>query len=155
MKRIVLAATLLLLSLSALAQTAGQNIYRKYSEEKKVSGVYISPAMFSIIKSLPDMDADEVAGIKSLTGFYVLEVDNGAVANKICNDVFSLVKNGTYELVMEAVDEDEKVNIYCQREGGVIKSIILLSREADETDFLCVEGEMTQEMLQAMINNHD
>ena len=152
MKRIALAATLLFMTLISWAQTAGQDIYRKYSEEKKVSSVYISPSMFSIIKSLPGMDASEVAGIRSLTGFYTIEIENKAVAAKLANDVRSLVEKGSYELVMEAVDEDDKTYIYCQRENGVIRSIILLSEEPDETDFICIEGEMREEMLRSMMS---
>ncbi len=151
MKKLVLAAALLCLSLVSWAQTSGQDIYRKYSSEKRVTGVYISPSMFSLMKSLPDLDDDEVSSIRSLSGFYALEIENRNVAGKVRGDVQALVKNCGYELVMEAVDEGEKAYIYCMKEGEIIKSIILLNEEADETDFVCIEGELSQALLRSMM----
>lgn len=113
--------------------------------------MYISPSMFSLMKSLPDLDDDEVASIRSLSGFYALEIENRNVAVKVRGDVQALVKNGGYELVMEAVDEGEKAYIYCLKEGEIIKSIILLNEEADETDFVCIEGELSQALLRSMM----
>ncbi len=155
MKKIVLVASLILLAFTSWAQTAGQSIYKKFANEKKVSGVYISPAMFSIVKSLPDMDDEDVKAIKSLSGFYVMEITNNSVAAKVKSEVNSLVSKNGYELYMEAVEEDEKMQIFCYREAGLVKSIILLSEESDETDFICIEGEMTEEMIQSIMNNKD
>ena len=155
MKRLVLAAALLLVTLASWAQTAGQGIYKKFANEKNVSGVYISPAMFSIVKRLPDMDDEDIKAIKSLSGFYVMEITSNAVAAKVKNEVNSLVSKNGYELYMEAVDEDEKMQIFCYREAGLIKSIILLAVEPDETEFVCIEGEMSEEMLQSIMDDKD
>ena len=155
MKKIVLVASLILLAFTSWAQTAGQSIYKKFADEKKVSGVYISPAMFSIVKRLPDMDDEDIKAIKSLSGFYVMEITNNAVAAKVKNEVNSLVPKNGYELYMEAVDEDEKMQIFCYREAGLIKSIILLAVEPDETEFVCIEGEMSEEMLQSIMDDKD
>ncbi len=155
MKKIVLAVSLILFAFTSWAQTAGQGIYKKFANEKNVSGVYISPAMFSIVKRLPDMDDEDIKAIKSLSGFYVMEITNNSVAAKVKNEVNSLVSKKGYELYMEAVEEDEKMQIYCYREADLIRSIILLSEEPDETDFICIEGEMSEAMLQSIMDDKD
>lgn len=84
-----------------------------------------------------------------------MEITNNAVAAKVKNEVNSLVSKNGYELYMETVDEDEKMQIFCYREAGLIKSIILLDVEPDETDFICIEGEMSEEMLQSIMDDKD
>ena len=74
---------MLLVSITSFAQS-GEALYRKYSDEPGVSGVYISPAMFRMIGRLPAMninddDVDITPIIRSLSGFYLINSENPEV----------------------------------------------------------------------------
>ena len=63
MKRIVLSIMAVLLPLAAFSQS-GKSIYNKYSDCEGVSAVYISPAMFRMMGSLPSLgDAAEAGAV--------------------------------------------------------------------------------------------
>ena len=80
MKRIIVILAALLLSISAFAQN-GKNIYQKYSDAEGVTAVYISPAMFRLIGTIPDLEVGEdkvnlTPIIQALTGFYIIDSEN-------------------------------------------------------------------------------
>ncbi|MBR1927742.1 MAG: DUF4252 domain-containing protein, partial [Bacteroidales bacterium] len=54
MRNIVLAAVVALCAIQATAQDY-KSIYQKYSDDERVTGVYISPAMFKMIGKLPEV----------------------------------------------------------------------------------------------------
>ena len=55
MKKLIALAAAVLMSLSAVAQS-GKAIYTRYSDEKGVEAVYISPNMFKLIGKIPAID---------------------------------------------------------------------------------------------------
>ena len=76
MKKTIVIAAMMLFSLCGFAQTA-KSIYNRYSEAEKVSAVYISPAMFKLMGSIPafelvDEDVNITPIINSLEGRYIL-----------------------------------------------------------------------------------
>ena len=78
MKQFYIIVAMLLLSISALAQD-GRSLYNKYSDLADVEAVYISPAMFSLIDKIPDVEMNDESVnfgpiIKSLTGLYILSM---------------------------------------------------------------------------------
>ena len=109
MKRSIAILSLLLLALVAGAQE-GKDIYNRYSGRKGVSAVYISPTMFSMIRTIPDIQVrtEEVnLGniIKTFDGMYILDVENPDLASELSAEVEKMVGQGRYELLMEAVEE--------------------------------------------------
>ncbi len=153
MKRVALVAAMLLASVGLFAQNSAKDIYTKYSGEKGVSAVYISPAMFSMIGKLPELDEEGLDAIKVLTGFYVIEIeDNARLSKKLCGEVQSLVKSGKYELMMEANDDGQQVRIYTVTEGDLVKSLVLLTYENDEATFLCLDGSIEKDKIGKLLN---
>ena len=122
-----------LLPLADFSQS-GKSIYNKYSDCEGVSAVYISPAMFRMMGSLPALseieeDVDMTQLVKSLDAMYVLECENSAVSSSLEKDVRGMVASGKYELMMEAKDDGEKVSSYTARKGSQIESFVLLCAE--------------------------
>ncbi len=142
----------MLASVSMFAQNSAKDIYSKYSGEKGVSAVYISPSMFSMMGKLPELEEEGMDAIKELKGFYVVEIeDNVRLSKKLRGEVQSLVTKGEYELMMEANEEDEQVRIYTITEGNIIKSLVLLTYENDEATFLCLEGSIDKNKVGELI----
>ena len=157
MKNIIVIFATIILSVNAFAQN-GKSIYQKYSDEKGIEAVYVSPAMFKLIGNLP-MDLGEdmnlASIVKSLSGFYLLSSSDPEVGGKIKNDVSKFMKNGKYELLMEAKDEGDKMTIYTVNEGDYVTSLVMIADElgGGETTFICLDGRILYSDLENMIAN--
>lgn len=163
MKTIMAIAASMLLTISGFAQSGkGYEIYNKYSDCKNVSAVYISSSMFRLMGSLPDIaisdeNVDFTPIIKSLSGMYLIESENPEINTALKDDVMKMVSNGSYELMMEAKEDDETVHIYTSG-AEYVTSFVLLAFEKDECTFISIEGKISREdmeklLQQAMSNN--
>lgn len=150
MKRFLLVFSAILLASSIFAQS-NNSIYNKYSGKQGVSSVYISPSMFKMMKSLPeveiydDKDVHFEQIIKSFEGMYVIEVENIALVKSMISDVESMIAKGNLELLMEVKESDETVRIYVEKEGDMFKKFIMLEREDDSATFISIDAKMPQE----------
>ena len=155
MKKIIAAAVLLLAAISMHAQSA-KNLYRKYGDEKGVTAVYISPAMFRLIGHLPNVELDDEdldlrPILKSITGMYILNCENAVVADKLLNDVEKMLDSGEYEMLLEAREEGELTRMFTNGNNQVVRSFILLNIEDDEVNFISFEGNIPREDLENAI----
>lgn len=154
MKKIIIIAILMSAALTSFAQS-GKSIYTKYSGQKNVSAVYISQAMFKMIGKMPEIEVEDVdiaPAIRSLDGLYIISSENSAINGKLKSDVMSYVKSGKFELMMEAKDEGETVQMYTDSEGDIIKSFVLLSFENDECNFISFDGNMKRQDLEKLLS---
>ena len=155
MKKIIIAAVLILSAISMQAQSA-KNLYRKYGDEKGVTAVYISPAMFRLIGHLPNVELDDEdldlrPILKSITGMYILNCENAVVADKLLNDVEKMLDSGEYEMLLEAREEGELTRMFTNGNNQVVRSFILLNIEDDEVNFISFEGNIPREDLENAI----
>lgn len=151
-----MAAFLLLTTITSLAQD-GKSIYNKYSDEKDVSCVYISPAMFRMIGKVPDMDVNGnnvnlSSIIKTMSGLYVIDSKNQKINSSLIGDIDRFISKGDYEMLMEAKDDGETVRIYTVGDEKTVTSFVLLAKEADESTFICLEGKMSRQELEKAIS---
>ena len=156
MKRFLLVFSAILLASSIFAQS-NNTIYNKYSGKQGVSSVYISPSMFKMMKSLPeveiydDKDVHFEQIIKSFEGMYVIEVENIALVKSVISDVESMIAKGNLELLMEVKESDETVRIYVEKEGDMFKKFIMLEREDDSATFISIDAQMPQEAVAELL----
>ena len=156
MKRFLLVFSAILLASSIFAQS-NNTIYNKYSGKQGVSSVYISPSMFKMMKSLPeveiydDKDVHFEQIIKSFEGMYVIEVENIALVKSMISDVESMIAKGNLELLMEVKEPDETVRIYVEKEGDMFKKFIMLEREDDSATFISIDAQMPQEAVAELL----
>ena len=156
MKRFLLVFSAILLASSIFAQS-NNSIYNKYSGKQGVSSVYISPSMFKMMKSLPeveiydDKDVHFEQIIKSFEGMYVIEVENVALVKSMISDVESMIAKGNLELLMEVKEPDETVRIYVEKEGDMFKKFIMLEREDDSATFISIDAQMPQEAVAELL----
>ena len=155
MKKFIVIAAAMLLTVSAFAQD-GRSIYNKYSDGKGVTSVYVSPSMFKLMRRIPDIDLGDgdvnlSPIIKSLDGLYIINAENSKIGADLKADVDKLVKKGSYELLMEAKDDGDKVEIYSVGNDKIITSFVLLALEPDESTFICFSGQIPREELEKAI----
>ena len=155
MKRIYALLVMLAVSVAAFAQN-GRSLYNKYSDYDNVEAVYISPAMFRLIGKIPDiqMEGENVnlaPIIKNLSGLYILTISNQDLAADLAADVNRFIQKGDYELLMEAKDNGEVTRMYTVGDERTVNSFVLLSRDGEETNFICIDGTIPRDKLEQLI----
>lgn len=150
MRNFILAAIVALVSIQAAAQDY-KSIYEKYSDDDRVTGVYISPAMFKMIGKLPevkveDNDLDLAPMIKSMTGFYMLQTEDASIAEKISKEIGKVTSGKKYETLMEVKEKGQKVNIMSLGDEKFLKSLLLtvFNKDDGETVFIGIDGLMSR-----------
>lgn len=162
-KTIIIAALALMLAAAGARAQDAAGIYKKYSGNPGVEAVYISPAMFRMIGELPeipvDLNGDKVnlaPIIASLDGMYILDSSNAEVNSKLSEDIRSFVGKGTFELLMEAVDEEEKVSMYTdpdRRDTDMLNGFLLHVDSPGETTFIYIDGRMSRGDFEALVSS--
>lgn len=155
MKKLYALLTLLLLATSLSFAQSSKEIYRKYSDNPDFEAVYISPAMLRLVGRIPDLATEEIdlgRLIKSMTGgFFVLSTSNAKSGQALADDVKKLLDKGNYELLMEAKEKGEATRIYSEGNDKRVTSIVLLSKETDETSFICIDGNIDRKELEDIL----
>lgn len=155
MRRFLIIAAMLLTTISSFAQD-GKSIYQKYSDSENISAVYVSPAMFKLIGKLPDIELNDgdvnfYPIIKSLTGLYIISSSNANINAQLYADVDKFIKNGKYELLMEAKDSGESVKMYIVGNDTNVSSFVMIARDGEQTSFICIDGNMNRTDLEKLL----
>lgn len=154
MKKIIIIAALLLTCLCTFAQN-GKAFYRKYSNEPGVSAVYISPFMFKMMGALPMVssrgEVDLAPIIRNLSGLYIIDSENPEVMNRLYQEVDRLLSGGNYEMLMEAKEDGETVQIYTDGDLNTVTSFIVVSLEPDEVNVIWIDGKMNRDELENLL----
>ena len=157
MKKIIILLLAFAVSMvSSAAQNSKKKIYSEYSGKPGVSAVYISPAMFKLMKTVPDIEinSQEVnfsRFIRTLEGMYILNTSDQDIASRLAKDVESELRYGKHELLMEAIEENQTTRIYIVQNDSIVSDLILLSRDGHSTSYISVTGEMPLDELSKMI----
>lgn len=157
MKKIFMIIAALLITAGAMGQNNYNSLYKKYSGKKDVSSVYISPTMFKMMKSLPEIEISDDKEVRldriisTFDGMYIVEVDNRNLASDLSKDVNALVSSGKLELLMEAIEKDETVRIYVELKNNIVTKFVLLEQEDDSATFISIVAEMTMDDLKRLI----
>lgn len=154
-KSVICAIFTVLATLTSFAQS-GESIYKKYSGNKGVSAVYISPSMFKMIGKLPDLEIDDtdinLSGIiQTLNGLYIIEAENKSISDALLSDVEKFVGSKKYELMMEVRSDDETVRIYTSGNENIVEGFVMLALEDDETVFISLDGTMPRKELEKIL----
>ncbi|MBO5108402.1 MAG: DUF4252 domain-containing protein [Bacteroidales bacterium] len=157
MKKIITIALAAIISMaSAAAQNSKKQIYIDYSGKPGVSAVYISPAMFKLMKAVPDIEINDQEVnfsrfIRTLEGMYILSIDEPGMASQLVRDVEKELRNGKHELLMEAVEGSETTRIYVIQKDSIISDLVLLARDGSSTSYISITGQMPLEEISKMI----
>lgn len=154
-KIIVIIAAALISAMSLFAQDA-KSIYNKYSDNDKVSAVYVSPSMFKMMGKLPDLNAGDsnvnLSGIiQTLKGFYLLNSENPTVNKGLKDDVKKLTAKGDYDLLMEAKDSGETVRIYTVGNEKTVNNLVMFVEDGSEITFICLDGQIPRDKLEKVL----
>ena len=155
MKKALVFFTFLIMTVNAFAQDS-KYIYNKYSDEKGVSAVYISPAMFKMIGRIPEIDtgnsSQDISGVvRNLKGFYLISTENPELVESIKADVKKFIGNGKFELMMEAKDDGMATRFYTIGNDEVINSFVMSAYDDGECTFICMDGVIDRAELERLL----
>ena len=155
MKKALVFFTFLIMTVNAFAQDS-KSIYNKYSDEKGVSAVYISPAMFKMIGRIPEIDtgnsSQDISGVvRNLKGFYLISTENPELVESIKGDVKKFIGNGKFELMMEAKDDGMATRFYTIGNDEVINSFVMSAYDEGECTFICMAGVIDRAELERLL----
>lgn len=143
-------------------RTEGDNVkalYRKYENNPAVTTVYVSSAMFDLLRNLDvsvtgsvqvdgdggstDVDTEELsqmfATISSLTGLYILSTEDQAVASDMRQNIRV---DGDYVQLMKVKDGGDKVDFYYKSpDGKRIVEFLMLADSDEETVVIQFESD--------------
>ena len=128
----------------------------KYADTKNVTYVYISKLMLRMAGkesdiSVPGMEMQSM--LKKMDGIQIVMSKTGKMAEKLNDDMRSLVKRENYEPLMQIDDDEGKVNIY-YREGKKQSTVVMLVTQP--AGMLCVfafSGEFDLEDVMNMVES--
>lgn len=156
MKKILAAVAALLITAVCVSAQTSRSLYKKYSGQKGVSAVYISPAMFRLIGHIPDIEMNDgdvnlSPIIRNLSGMYILNTEDSVIGDRIISDVEKLLDAGNFELLMEASEEGELTRMFTVGDDRSVKSFVLLAIEPDETSFISFEGDIPRSEFEKVV----
>ena len=149
MKRlfITLVATLLV----AIALPAQENVFDKYADSEGVSTVYISKKMFSMMKDMKSEDLNLGTLSGKISNMQILTCEDKDTAARLRKDIAYINPENGYEELLRVREEGERVTIYA-KEGKKENEYILTVDEPDEIVLIQLNGQLTLEELQGIVN---
>ncbi len=156
MKKIISICTAILVSTIAFAQQ-GKEFYNRYAGKNGVDAVYISPEMFALIKSIPDInvegkDVDLGKVIKTLDGMYILDIENEKIAGELSADISRMTSEKRFELLMETVEGDgTSMRIYIVRKQDIVTDLLMHVREKGSASVISISATMPFEDLKKLL----
>ncbi len=115
------------------------------------------PAMRMIslfAKAGKDKDASQV--LKRVKTIQVLAFDGSCTKGETFhNEALAFCDANQYEEMIEVVDYDDTVKIFCKTEGEAITGLIVLNRSHRDSsaEMVCLKGKFTYDDLQLITNN--
>lgn len=149
-------ALLMLVSMTANAQVQA---FEKYSNVKDISYVYVSKTMLSMAMSRMEPGSPLVGSVpgftvkgimNKLSGLQVITSKTEAAGKVLKSETMAIVKNGKYNLMMQADNAGEKVRIY-DMEGKKQSVIVMITEESKETTVIVFSGTFTKKDIAGLI----
>lgn len=149
MKRLFI--TLIATLLVAIALPAQENVFDKYADSEGVSTVYISKKMFSMMKDMKSEDLNLGTLSGKISNMQILTCEDKDTAARLRKDIAYINPENGYEELLRVREEGERVTIYA-KEGKKENEYILIVDEPDEIVLIQLNGQLTLEELQGIVN---
>lgn len=146
--RLLLVSLLLAFPLLSRAQ---QELFKKYSDMKNVSSVYISKAMLEMNPSLFTKDIYIGKAASQLNSVQIISTMDKMIKADLLKDIREMVKSSRYELLMKQKGTVSSSEFYVSRKGDKIKELVMVINGAATLKFVYLEGEMTTKDVQSLL----
>lgn len=146
--RLLLVSMLLIFPLLGQAQ---QELFKKYSDMKNVSSVYISKAMLDMNPSLFTEDIYIGKAASQLNSVQIISTMDNKIKPEMLKDIRVKIKSSHYELLMKQKGTVSSSEFYVSRKGDKVKELVMVINGAASLKFVYLEGEMTTKDVQNIL----
>lgn len=138
--------------LACAGSYAQESFFEKFADRKGVTSVYISKRMFGMMKNIDsgNINLANVAG--KINSMQILTCENKSVADELRKETAHIKPENGYEELIRVREEGERVTIYV-KEGSKENEYVLLVDEQDEFTIILLNGQLTLEEIQGVIND--
>ena len=150
MRTVRLLLVSLLLAFPLLSQ-AQQELFKKYSDMKNVSSVYIYKAMLEMNPSLSTKDIYIGKAASQLNSVQIISTMDKMIKADLLKDIREMVKSSRYELLMKQKGTVSSSEFYVSRKGDKVKELVMITNGAATLKFVYLEGEMTTKDVQSLL----
>lgn len=150
MKKVFITWIFVLLACAGLH--AQESFFEKFADRKGVTSVYISKRMFGMMKNIDsgNINLANVAG--KINSMQILTCENKSVADELRKETAHIKPENGYEELIRVREEGERITIYV-KEGNKENEYMLLVDEQDEFTIILLNGQLTLEEIQGVIND--
>lgn len=146
--RLLLVSMLLIFPLLGQAQ---QELFKKYSDMKNVSSVYISKAMLDMNPSLFTEDIYIGKAASQLNSVQIISTMDNKIKPEMLKDIRAQIKSSHYELLMKQKGTVSSSEFYVSRKGDKVKELVMVINGTASLKFVYLEGEMTTKDVQNIL----
>lgn len=146
--RLLLVSMLLIFPLLGQAQ---QELFKKYSDMKNVTSVYVSKAMLDMNPSLFTKDIYIGKAASQLNSVQIISTMDNKIKSEMLKDIRELIKSSRYELLMKQKGTVSSSEFYVNRKGDKVKELVMVINGAASLKFVYLEGEMTTKDVQNIL----
>lgn len=146
--RMMLVSVLLTLPMLVQAQ---QELFKKYSDMKGVSCVYISKTMLEMNPSLFTKDIYIGNAASNMNSVQIISTLDAKIKAELMKDIRTLLKSSRYELLMKQKGTVSSSEFYVSRKGDKIKEFVMVTNGAASLKFVYFEGDMTTKDVQNLL----
>jgi len=145
MKKLIVAAGMMMVMTGAFAQDAITKFFSKYQNDESFSQVTISSKMFGLFTNM-DADTPEdkevLNAISKLKGLRILAKDDARNARDLYKEAFTLIPMKEYEELMSVRDKDKDMKFLIKESGGKISELLMIMGGNEQFMVLSLFGEI-------------
>ena len=143
------------------AQTAIDDLYKRYAGKEGFTSINISPEMFGMLSGFDTNDSSENAQeaqnvMEQLTGLKMLvyEAEDGVRNDAFMNELRELSSVKGYTEMMSVDSEDEIVKFLAKKgEDGRVSEMLMIVMEEDEAVVMSMTGSLDMKSIQQISNS--
>lgn len=146
MKKVMIGAVMLLMSMGAFAQNdAIAKFFNKYEQNEDFSVVNISGKMFSMMANVTG-DTEEqkalIGAISKIRGLKILKKDEARNSRELYKEALSMIPSKDFEELMSVRDKDKDMKFFTKEAGGKISELVMVMGGNDEFMVMSIFGEI-------------
>ena len=134
------------------------DLFSRYEQVKGVGYISISPSLLKLAKSSDSNELDEV--FNSIASLRILNMDitpeSEPLANRIRQDVQTLVKQESYEEIVKMRDGESNFVIYLSKNkdknSKQLEALLMIASEESELVLIGISGKITQKVIDAILD---
>lgn len=151
MKKVMLLATLILLTGMSYAKDGMKQFYAQHRHDKNVQHINLP----KILLLFSDNDPEIRKLVRHMKSLKIFEMDGNKQSRPgVSAELESALRTDGYESVLQVAESDEKVNIYILQDDRFIRNVLITVDSNDELVILQANTRLSFDHMATLINGY-